>query len=59
MGMIDPHVQPIEIEGDEHGRYVVEVHQVVRDLDGKVLVDTRVRHAYRMRDGRIARMDIE
>lgn len=58
-GTIDPHVEPIEIAEDAHGRYVVEVHQVVRDLEGKVLVDTRVRHTYQMRDGRIARMDID
>ncbi|HWG20553.1 MAG TPA: nuclear transport factor 2 family protein [Terracidiphilus sp.] len=57
--MIDPHVEPIGIEEDEAGRLVVNVHQVVRDLAGQVLVDTMVRHAYVVRDGLIARMDIE
>jgi hypothetical protein len=33
---------------DERGRCVVEVHQAVCDLAGKVLVDTTVRHAYRI-----------
>jgi hypothetical protein len=61
--MIDPYVEPISIQEDEQGRWVVEVHQVVRglvgDQAGQVLVDTTVRHAYRLRDGLIAGMDIE
>lgn len=57
--MIDPHVAPLEIEPDEAGRAVVTVHQVVRDIEGKVLVDQIVHHAYKIRDGLIERMDIE
>jgi len=56
--ILDPHVDPLEIEEDEAGRLVVEVHQVVRDLEGTVLVDTIVHHAYRFADGLIQRMDI-
>ncbi|MGH9605170.1 MAG: nuclear transport factor 2 family protein [Terracidiphilus sp.] len=56
---IDPHVEPMRIELDADGRFVVEVHQVVRDLDGNLLLDTIVHHAYRIRDGLIERMDIE
>ncbi len=44
---LDPHVEPLRIEPDEKGRFIVEVHQVVRDLEGNVLVDTIVHHAYR------------
>jgi hypothetical protein len=57
--MIDPHVEPLEIVEDTAGRFVVRVHQTVRDLAGKLLLDTEVRHVYTMRDGLIARMDIE
>jgi hypothetical protein len=57
--VLDPHVEPINIREDEQRRYVVEVHQVVRNLEGKVLVDQTVHHAYRLRDGLIERMDIE
>jgi SnoaL-like domain len=57
--VLDPHVEPVQIEPDEKGRWVVEVHQVVRDLSGKVLVDKIVHHAYRIRNGLIERMDIE
>ncbi len=60
--VLDPRVEPISIEEDAQGRWVVEVHQVVRglvgDQAGQVLVDTMVRHVYRMRDGLIERMDI-
>jgi hypothetical protein len=38
---------------------VVEVHQVVHDCDGKLLVDQIVHHAYQIRDSLIAKMDIE
>jgi hypothetical protein len=57
--MIDPHVTPLEIEPDETGRTVVEVHQVVKDIEGKVILDQIVHHAYKFRDGLIERMDIE
>jgi len=57
--IVDPHVEPLRIAPDDQGRLVVEVHQVVRDLKGAVLVDTKVHHAYRFADGLINRMDIE
>jgi len=56
---IDPHVDPMDVNEDEDGRFIVTVHQVVRDLEGKLLLDTTVRHGYRLRDGLIERMDIE
>ncbi|HUB30238.1 MAG TPA: nuclear transport factor 2 family protein [Terracidiphilus sp.] len=57
--MVDPHVDPISIAKDVRGRFVVEVHQVVRDLNGAVLMDRTVHHAYRIVGGLIERMDIE
>ncbi len=56
---IDSHVEPITIEADHQGGFVVEVHQIVHDTDGKLLLDTIVHHAYRIRDSLIERMDIE
>lgn len=56
---LDPQVEPLSIERDRMGRMVVEVHQVVRDLDGRVIVDTTVHHAYRIANGLIQRMDIQ
>jgi hypothetical protein len=58
-GIVDPHVDPLKIERDAEGRAVVEVHQIVRDLAGKILVDTIVYHAYGIRAGLIERMEIE
>jgi hypothetical protein len=55
---LSPHVEPLRIEPDEHGNWVVEVHQVVHDTQGNLLLDTTVYHTYRFRDRLIARMDI-
>jgi hypothetical protein len=56
---IAPHVEPQALSDDEQGRTVVDVHQVVRDLDGNVLADQHVQHVYTVSAGLIARMDIE
>jgi ketosteroid isomerase-like protein len=56
--MLDPHVDPVRIEPGESDAMVVDVHQVVRDLSGKLLVDQMVQHVYTFRDGLIERMDI-
>jgi ketosteroid isomerase-like protein len=56
---LDPRVEPVEIRNLEDGRLAAEVHQVVHDCEGNLLVDQSVCHVYRMRDGLIARMDIE
>src|SRR5579859_7200889 len=57
-GMINPHVDPVSFELDRSGDVVVGVHQVVRDLSGKVLLDRMVRHVYSLNDGLIQRMTI-
>lgn len=56
--MIDPHVDPVEINADGSGRVVVSVHQVVRDLDGKILLDRMVEHIYSFEDNLIRSMEI-
>lgn len=56
--MIDPHVDPEGFRADGKGRIVVEVHQVVKDMSGKVLVDRMVEHVYRIQDGLIRDMEI-
>jgi ketosteroid isomerase-like protein len=57
-GMINPHVDPVKIEADGRGRVVVDVHQVVRELDGKVLFDRMVEHVYAFDDGLVRSMEI-
>jgi hypothetical protein len=58
-GLIDSDVERIGFELDSEGRIFVDVHQVVRDLEGALLSDGPVRHAYTFRDGLVERMDFE
>jgi len=57
-GMVDPHVEPKSFDLEDTGSIAVAVHQVVRDLSGKVLLDRMVTHAYKIEDGLIQSMDI-
>jgi hypothetical protein len=57
-GLVDSHVEPVGFDVDDEGRIVVDVHQVVRDLEGSVLSDGRVRHVYTLRDGLVAHMEL-
>jgi len=57
--ILDPHVEPVSITQDESGRWAVEVHQVVHDREGKLLLDTTVHHIYVIENGLIARMEIK
>lgn len=56
--MVDPRVEPVQVAMDGTGRVVVDVHQVVRNLDGAVIVDQRIQHVYSLRDGRVVHMEI-
>jgi uncharacterized glyoxalase superfamily protein PhnB len=55
---LDPRVDPLRIGEDEEGRLVVDVHQVVRDAKGALLLDRIVQHAYTVEGGLVRRMDI-
>ena len=57
-GMINPQVDPVKIEADGHGRIVVSVHQVIRELDGRLLFDRVVEHVYSLEDGLVRGMEI-
>jgi ketosteroid isomerase-like protein len=56
--MVDPHVAPVGFSAGAQGEIVVEVHQVVRDLNGALLLDQRVGHLFRIENGLIRRFDI-
>ena len=57
--MIDPQVEPVEFSTSSDGEeVVVEVHQIVRDLQGKVLVDQMVGHIFQIEHGLVKRFDI-
>jgi hypothetical protein len=54
---IDSHVEPTDIVGDGD-RYVVAVHQVVRDRNGNVLNDSHIAHAYVFKGDLVASMHV-
>jgi arylsulfatase A-like enzyme len=56
--IVDPHVEPVGFETDAEGRTVVDVHQVVRDLAGKELLNQHIEHIYRIEGGLIRNMEI-
>jgi ketosteroid isomerase-like protein len=55
---IDPHVEPVAVTQRDDGRVDVEVHQVVRNLDGDVIADSVVHHLYTFAVGAITNMEI-
>ena len=55
---IDPHVEPVSFSEEGAGRILVDVHQVVRDLTGAVLVDVHVGHRFTIEDGLIRAMEV-
>jgi ketosteroid isomerase-like protein len=56
--MIDPRVDPVGFKTGPEGEVIVDVHQVVHDLEGKLLLDQMVVHIFRFNDGSIQRFDI-
>jgi hypothetical protein len=56
--MIDPRVEPVSFSSGTEGEIVVDVHAVVRDLDGNILDDKMVGHVFRIENGLITRFDI-
>ena len=56
--VLNPRVDPVRVSEDDFGRIVVDVHQVVRNLDGVVVLDQMVRHAYVVENGLIKSMEI-
>lgn len=55
---IDPHVEPAGFYPGDAGQVVVDVHQLVRNLEGAVLADVHVGHCFSFRDGLIRAMEI-
>ena len=57
--IINPHVKPVHIGKAADGSMVVEVHQTVHNLEGKLLLDETVGHVFRIEGGRVTRFDIQ
>src|SRR6202042_2640167 len=64
--MVSPHVEPVGFHRSADGAIIAEVRQSVRDLDGNPLhgqthglKDKTVGPVFRLRDGKVARFDIQ
>jgi hypothetical protein len=55
--LVNPHVDPQKFE-DEGNRVRVDVHQVVRALDGTLIVDQMVKHVFTFDDGLVKVFEI-
>ena len=56
---INPEVKPVSLEERKDGKIEVEVHQVVKDMQGKELFNGNIKHVYSFEDGLIKSMEIE
>lgn len=56
---INPQVEPVAFHHVAPGEVLVDVHQVVRGLDGALLADEMVQHRFTIADGLIRQMEVE
>jgi len=56
---INPSIIPVGFRERANGILEVEAHQLVKDLEGNILFDRRVKHIYVINDGLLQQMDIE
>ncbi len=56
---IDPKVTPVGFRERENGTFEVDVDQLVKDLQGNILFDGKVKHLYIIKDGLLQQMDVE
>jgi hypothetical protein len=64
--MVSPHVEPVGFQRTADGAIIAEVRQSIRDLQGQPLqgqthglTDRTVGHVFHLRDGKVARFDIQ
>ncbi|HYO11555.1 MAG TPA: nuclear transport factor 2 family protein [Tepidisphaeraceae bacterium] len=55
---IDPRAEPVSFRREEDGRILVDVHLVVRDPSGAVLVDQHVGHRFTLANGLLQGMEV-
>jgi nuclear transport factor 2 (NTF2) superfamily protein len=56
---IIPFVYPVSIKDHGNGKIEVEVHQIVKDMKGNLIVDGNVKHHFQMESGLIRQFEIE
>jgi hypothetical protein len=55
----DPQLEPLVITSDDSGRSLVKVHQIVRNLQGEILLEKTIRHIFTIEGGLIRMFEIE
>ena len=55
---IQPELETLKFETDKNDRNVVTAHQVIKDLQGNLLVDATVRQIFTIEDGMISLYEI-
>lgn len=56
---INPKVTPVGFNVKSNRTLEVEVDQIVKDLEGNIVFDGKVKHIYTIQDGLLKQMDIE
>ena len=56
---IDPQVLPVSFQVKSDGEIAVDVRQIIKDLNGQVLYDGQVTHAYTFEEEKVSGMFIE
>jgi ketosteroid isomerase-like protein len=56
--VIQVQLEALKFEQDDNNRNVVTVHQIVRDLQGNLLVDTTIQQIFTIQDGLISLYEI-
>lgn len=56
---LDPKVTPVSINEKDDNKLEVEVHQLVKDLQGNVIADGIIKHIYFFESSLISGMELE
>ncbi|MEZ5327005.1 MAG: nuclear transport factor 2 family protein [Verrucomicrobiales bacterium] len=56
---INPTVEPVAFHSEDSTQILVEVHQVVRDLNGATIADDHVEHRFTFDNGLIRMMEVQ
>jgi len=55
---LDPHVDPLDISEEDGSNIQVRVHQIIKSLEGQVLLEREVLHVFTLKNDLIAAMHI-
>lgn len=56
---INPSVEPLSVAIRPDSQIAVKVHQVIKDLDGRLMSDDHLNHVYSFENGKVRTMVIE